>query len=309
MKIGLVDVDSKMPNLALMKISAYHKGQHDQVELTTPIFAASFQRIYCSQVFSWSKTPVLPDGAGKVWYGGPGLGSVQLMSGINDMCPDYDLYHCDYSIGFTTRGCPRRCEWCVVPAMEGNIRPEHDVDVFLRHGKVLLLDNNALAHPFGVQQMEKLVRLGVKVDYNQGLDARLIDDGVARLLSSLRWIRFVRLACDSDSMIDVVRRAVRRLSSAGFRGEIMAYVLAQDYESTSHRVEELEFMGVDPFVQPYRDRSGAGTNKLVSEYARYVNQKRLFRSILFEDFLAARKNSYLLNSNINNLQPTGEKIS
>lgn len=104
-KIGLIDVDSKIPNLALMKISAYHKAQGDSVELTSPLFVDQFDKIYASKIFKDSHLPMLPATA---IIGGSGFDlSIKLPPEIESQFPDYSLYRCDYAVGFTLRGFPQ----------------------------------------------------------------------------------------------------------------------------------------------------------------------------------------------------------
>lgn len=215
--------------------------------------------------------------------GGPGSGQNHtLPDKINNVCPDYDLYGMDYSMGFLTRGCPRSCNWCNVPSMEGGIRPEHDIELFLRHDKVILLDNNILASDYGIDQIRKIIKMDVKVDFNQGLDARLIDGVVAHLLMKVKWIRFIRMSCDYPAMMAPVQEAVTHLRAAGYSGEIFCYVLTEDIPSALERVEILRSIGVDPFVQPYRAPSGAQPDPLLRKFAKWVNRKALFKSVSWE---------------------------
>ena len=142
-KIGLIDIDSKIPNLALMKISAYFKGLGDDVELTAPLFANQYDQVFASKVFTYSSMPVLPEQA---IVGGSGYSlKTCLDEDMEHIMPDYDLYPgMDYSLGFTTRGCSRKCPFCIVPEKEGRIRFNADVYEFWdrRHKKIILLDNN-----------------------------------------------------------------------------------------------------------------------------------------------------------------------
>ena len=205
-KIGLIDVDGKMPNLALMKLSAWHKQQGDSVELTMPVLAAGYDKVYMSKVFTWSDMPCLPDNAE---VGGTGYDLHKtLPDEIEHLCPDYSLYNMDYSMGFLTRGCIRKCEFCFVPEKEGNIRSAAYLTEFLRHDRAVLLDNNVLAHHHGIDQIKLIAETGIKVDFNQGLDARLIDDGIAKLLAKVKWLKPIRLACDNTAMMEPVKKAV-----------------------------------------------------------------------------------------------------
>lgn len=219
MKVVLHDADcTSFPNLALMKLSAWHKAKGDSVERFMPMLHGEAESndciIYSSKVFTWkSADRYLPHSAVR---GGTGYGiNENLPEDVEHTCPDYNFYGVDYSLGFLTRGCIRSCPWCVVPTKEGAIRAHADIEEFCRHRDVKLMDNNVLAHSHGIAQIEKMARLDLRVDFNQGLDARLIDDAIARRLAALRWTRFLRLACDQKSQMPEVERAVRLLQAAG----------------------------------------------------------------------------------------------
>jgi len=281
-EVGVIDIDGKMPNLALMKLSAYHKAQGDEVTIITPVFAPGYEKVYASKVFTWSDLPCMEN----VEIGGTGVDlSVKLPDEVECLCPDYDLYHMDYSMGFLTRGCIRNCSFCFVPEKEGNIRPAADIEDFLRHDKVILLDNNVLAHEHGIKQIEKLADLKVKVDFNQGMDARLIDDGVAKLLAKVKWIRAIRLACDNSAMKKPLEEAVKRLRSNGYGKEIFCYMLVcDDTEEAQERAEFLRGLKVDPFAMPLRDREGHIPGYEARLFANWVNKKACFKSCTWSEF-------------------------
>lgn len=282
MKIGLVDIDSKIPNLALMKLSAWFKTQGTPAQMVEPLWARGYDQVYASQIFTWSNTPGLAESA---FIGGPGINRTpSLPQQVNDTCPDYNLYGIDYSMGYLTRGCPRKCSWCIVPQLEGDIRPEHDIEVFLRHNKAILMDNNVLASPFGIKQIEKISRMDVRIDFNQGLDARLIDKPMARLLARCKWIRFIRVACDFMEMLPIVINAVDLLRGAGYKGEIFCYVLVQEIETALERVNGLRAAGIDPFAQPYRDRNGNTPSDELKHFARWVNHKAIFKTVKWKEY-------------------------
>lgn len=190
MRIGLVDVDGhNFPNMALMKLSAWHKLRGDAVEFADPLFDR-YDRVYISKVFTF--TPDYPhDFACEVVKGGTGYRDyAQLLpEEVEHTCPDYGLYGYPHAVGFLTRGCVNRCPWCVVPHKEGGIRAHADIGEFLDgRRRAVLLDNNVLASEWGLAQIEKIIRLGVRVDFNQGLDARQIvrTPEIARLLARVK---------------------------------------------------------------------------------------------------------------------------
>lgn len=132
MLIGLHDSDkTKFPNLALMKISAWHKKQGDEVEVFTPELSNKYDKIYSSKVFAFTAEDNGLPGDERVIKGGTGYkNNSELPEFIEHIMPDYTLYNLDYSIGFLTRGCVRSCPWCIVPEKEGKIRKNADITEF-----------------------------------------------------------------------------------------------------------------------------------------------------------------------------------
>lgn len=288
MRIGLHDSDNTgFPNLALMKISAWHKAQGDTVEWWIPML--EWDKVYSSKVFTFTPEEMLlpPD----TIKGGTGYGIYDdLPNEIDAMFPDYSIYpHVDYAIGFLTRGCIRNCPWCVVPRKEGSIRPYSTWQEIKRTDSrdIVLMDNNILACPHGIEQLQSMVGQKVRIDINQGLDARLITDDIADLLAKLKWIRQIRMACDTDSMLPVVLQAIEKLKRFGVpASKVFVYVLVRDIESAERRVIALRDAGADPFAQPYRDfeRNLPPTNEQ-RDFARWVNHKAIFKSVkTFADY-------------------------
>lgn len=281
LQIGLHDNDGTgFPNYALMKIAAYHKAKGDSVEWWYPL--KEYDRVYSSKVFTFSnEEEYLPEGAIK---GGTGYGMLdELPEEIDAMFPDYSIYpECDYAIGFLTRGCIRRCPWCIVPSKEGNIRPYRTWREIKRPEcrDVVFMDNNVLASRHGIDQMRDMIGEDVRIDFNQGLDARLINAEVAEILSRLKWIRFIRMACDTDAMLKIVLRAVELLGQYGVKPyRIFVYMLVQDIESAERRAIALRDAGVEVFAQPYRDfENSIEPTKEMKDFARWVNRKPIFKS-------------------------------
>ncbi len=298
MRIALHKSDSTaFPNLALMKLAAWHRARGDQVEVFNPLpmFAMLYDRVYSSKVFSWTPERRLPPTAVK---GGTGYDlSATLPDEIEHVCPDYGFYGLSYSLGFLTRGCTRSCPWCVVPTKEGEIRAHADIEEFCRHREAKLMDNNVLAHPHGIAQIEKMARMGLAVDFNQGLDARLIDAGIARRLGALRWIRFLRLACDQKSQMPEVEKAVRLLRAAGgpYR-EYWCYVLVKNVDDAHDRVLFLESLKVTPFAQPYRDWKGTLPTRKQRIFARWCDQPRIRKTTPWPKFWAQHQQEEAANA-------------
>ena len=283
MKIGLVDIDSKIPNLALMKLSSFHKGLGDTTELTSPLFASGFDKVYASKVFSWDDPPVLPDGSELGGYGWD-MGS-SLPEEVEHTVPDYDLYGMNRSMGFTTRGCVRKCSFCAVSKTEGDIRPHTEIDEFVRHRDVILMDNNIIAHPHGIEQLEKLAKGRHRVDILQGVDVRLVDRSIAKVLGKSLFINPLRLACDSDGVVPAFKKAVTLLREENVTPKrYSAYVMVKELESGLRRIEELKSIDVDPFVQPFRDREGTPIPSDLKRLARWANHKAIYKTVKWEDY-------------------------
>ena len=287
MRIALHDADqTQFPNLALMKLSAYHKGIGDSVEWFAPLWPAD--QIYSSKVFTFSSVAELPSTA---TMGGSGYDmSVSLPDNIEHIMPDYSLYNCDYSLGFLTRGCSRNCPWCIVPKKEGAIRANADIEEFLQHDEAVLLDNNILASDHGIEQIQKMAKLGIKVDFNQGLDARLIDSAMAELLSTLKWRSPVRLACDHSGQIPSIMKAVKWLRWHNVTPRrYFCYMLVKDIDDALERVMFLKGIDVDPFAQPYIDPDGTEPTWIQKDFARWVNHKAEFKSRTWEEYADTKK--------------------
>jgi len=203
MNIGILAVDSNYPNLALMKISAWHKARGDHVEWYNPL--CFYDKVYSAKVFSFTPDYGYYINADQIEKGGTGYDMKKVLPiEIDRTIPDYELYNIDKNLayGFLTRGCPNRCKWCIVPQKEGNITPYMDIEeVSAGRKKVILMDNNVLASDYGLCQIEKIVSMKVHVDFNQGLDARLVTDEIAQLLAKVKWIKRIRFGCDTPGQI------------------------------------------------------------------------------------------------------------
>ena len=289
MRIGLVAVDghSGFPNLALMRLSAWHRSQGDQVEWWNGL--AHYDRVYLSKVFTFTPDVDTVINADEIVTGGTGYKDYGVLPpAVEAMPPDYSLYpNFSRAIGFMTRGCSRRCPWCLVPRKEGTVRPAAAWDEIKRPDsrEIVFLDNNVLASDFGLEQIDRMGGERVWVDFNQGLDARLIIPEAARMLARLHWIRFIRLSCDTSDMIPVVEQAAAYLREAGAASSrFWAYVLVQDMEDAHRRVLALRDMGITPFAQPYWDYDGGEPTPRQKAFARWVNQKSIFKSCDWVDY-------------------------
>ena len=294
MRVGLIAVDGHggFPNLALMRLSSWHKRQGDLVTWWNGF--ESNDRVYLSKVFTFTPDFDTVIDADEVITGGTGYKDFGSLPPEVEACPpDYSLYpKWKSAIGFLTRGCCHDCEWCIVPRKEGIVRPAAVWEGIKRPDsrEMILMDNNVLASDHGLEQIDRMGREAVWVDFNQGLDARQITPETARMLARLHWIRFVRLACDTSEMLPVIQRAAAYLKEAGVPpSRFWAYALVRDVKEAHRRVLALREMGVEPYAQPYRDYNGNEPTAEQQAFARWVNRKELFKSCTWEDF----KNKHL----------------
>ncbi len=273
-----------------MKLSSWHKAQGDTVK-----WAQEFEHydvLYKSKVFTFSTERTFFVSADQIVKGGTGYRDYDttLSVEVEHSCPDYSLYPAyRAAYGFLTRGCPNRCPWCVVPRKEGVIRPHAELSEFIADRKhAILMDNNVLASDFGLLQIEEIVRRGIRVDFNQGLDARIIaqNPDIARLLSRVKWMNFIRMAYDHAANEEPVMRAIENLKAAGVKPyRMFFYVLIKDVEDALRRIEQLRSVGAQPFAQPYRDfELNTRSTKEQRRLARWCNHKAIFNSVKFEDY-------------------------
>mgnify|MGYP000000709524 FL=1 len=290
MNIGILAVDSNFPNLALMKISAYHKAKGDQVEWYNPL--CEYDKVYTAKVFTFTPDYNYYINANQIEKGGTGYDIEKVLPiEVDRLQPDYSIYNIDsnLSYGFLKRGCPNRCKWCVVPKKEGKISPYMDIEeITAGRKKAILMDNNILASNYGLQQIEKIIKLGIKVDFNQGLDARLITDEIARLLAKVKWIKRIRFGCDTPGQIAEVERASALIDKYGYKGEYFLYCILMDFKESFARVnywksKSRRFL---PHCQPFRDLNNP--HQIIPQWqkdmAHWADRKEIYMSCDFKDF-------------------------
>lgn len=262
MRIGLIDVDGRrFPNLALMKISAWHKSQGDIVEWVEPLLW-DFDRVYQSKIFTFSPD-IDRSFPCEVIKGGTGYDiHSKLPEEIDRLQPDYSIYpNIDRktAYGFLTRGCPNKCPWCVVPQKEGKIRPYMDVEEIAIDGRnrLILMDNNILACDYGIDQLVKIANKGYRVDFNQAVDARRVTDDIAQIMARIKWIDYIRFGCDTPGQISECERAIAMIRKHGFNGRFFLYcILNNDFKESFERIDYWHRKAdwrIHPYAQPYRD--------------------------------------------------------
>lgn len=294
MKIRLIDIDSTIPNLALMKISAYYKSLGHEVgfNIVDPNI------VYASVIFRKNKH--LVDGL-KFFYpeaqiivGGSGYNlTSKLPDEIEYFRPDYTLYpECDYSIGFSTRGCFRNCHFCIVPEKEGKFKQAQHPEEWHNpeFNKIMFLDNNILFdRDYFFKITEWCIKNKLQVCFNQGLDIRLIDTEIAKQLLKMEKWKSVFFAWDHVKDEDIIKEKITQLKAAGFtksklKDLIHFYVYVDsdtEYEEGVYRCRELKKLYCNSFVMFNIDKE---PTPRIQKLRRWANKKPLYWSIDIDDY-------------------------
>ncbi len=287
MNIGLVDVDShNYPNLALMKISAWHKAHGDNVEWAMPMFG-DYDRVYQSKIFTFTPDEQTNWNC-EVVRGGTGYDIRSRLP--EDMerstAMDYSIYpQYEFSIQFFSRGCIRHCPFCLVHDKEGLIHPVEPLQLNPNGKHIEVLDNNFFANPEWKFAVDFLLATKQKVNLH-GVDIRIMNEEQAFWLNKLPLHKNVHIAWDLPQidLTDKLREVIRYIKP----WKLMCYVLVgfnSTIEQDMYRIERLRELGIKPFVMPYRDfENKTQPSQYAKDLAQYVNKPMIFKSCKFEDF-------------------------
>lgn len=275
-KIMLLDIDSKIPNLALMKLSAYHKAQGDEVFLDFPLMPTDKTYASCLYQKNKDKIPIV------AIKGGIGVDpKISLPSEVERMKPNYSLYpNIDFSLGYTYRHCPRKCPFCLVWQMSINKDKEHhSIWEFhdSRFKKIMLLDNNLFASPNWRQTFEEIWDADLKV-MEHGFDIRLLDEEKAQALAKTKFVGQIHFAFDQPEEETAVRQGITLLKNAGVNLIKVTFYVLCGFDTTPRqdidRVRILRELGTLPFVMKFHNRSD-GLNKFARLASRPAATKRI----------------------------------
>lgn len=299
MNIGLIDIDSRLPNLALMKISNYYKSNGRKVEFVQQ--GKKYDKIYASAIFTRSKgdcEKLINYYGDLIEIGGTGWDiNKALPEEIDRMKPDYDLYKVEdiaplikgigtkqrkvekaaeivnAGMGFTSRGCIRNCAFCFVPAKEGKFRNVAEIkDLINPRSNVLILhDNNLTADPFCIDKLREIKDRGLVVDINQGCDVRLMTEEIAQALSEVKHLRSIHYAWDLMGFEKQVLSGIKTLSKYIKNYRHMCFMLVgfdTTFEEDMYRFRRLDELGIRPYVMKYNQKSD---DERLNKFARWVN--------------------------------------
>lgn len=317
MKIGLIDVDGhNYPNLPLMKLSAWHKSKGDQVgwyDTWSGLFEP-YDKVYLSKVFSFTEDYTQPIYANEVHRGGSGYCittedgreifhkelNTNLPYEIEHIYPDYSLYPeqtKDTAYGFMSRGCPRGCSFCHVKDKEGlKSYKVADLSEFWRGQKdIELLDPNTLACKDWEDILGQLIESKSRVNFNQGLDIRMMTEHKAEMLSQIP-IKAIHFAWDryEDKSIIQPKFKIFRETSKIPAHNLQVYVLCGDKErklmdSDLERIYWLRDNGYAPYVTIYDMFSLPKGHELL-KLRRWVNNRFIFWGTnTFDEYLKENK--------------------
>lgn len=308
MKIGLIDVDGhNFPNLALMKLSAWHKARGDSVEWYQPLFSGHMDKVYMSKVFSFTPDYEYFVDADEVYRGGSGY-AITLENGkevynknldaplpdeIEHMYPDYSIYNItDTAYGFLSRGCPRGCSFCHVEAKEGRKSYKvADLSEFWSGQKnIVLCDPNILACRDWKDLLQQLIDSKAWIDINQGLDIRLMTAEKAEMIKQMK-VKELHFAWDRYEDKDIIVpkfQEFKQITKLDIR-KLIVYVLC-NYDTTLEqdleRIYTLRELGYWPYVMLY-DKEHIPRGHTYKKLQRWVNNRFIFAKCkTFDEYMS-----------------------
>ncbi len=286
MKVSLIDIDGTLPNLALVKLDRYYSTQGAEVTWDNDLVLPHADKIFVSCLFRKNKPLAESYRMYGAEIGGTGYNNTTVLpKEIYDIKPRINL-------DFATRGCIRKCPFCFVPEKEGKIVAERDLyDIWDGHSKdVVLMDNNILALPDHFKLIcKQLLKEGIRVDFNQGLDIRLVNDEIAQLLRKIKKTD-LRFALDDINLIKTFKRKLRILDKHIPGRHFFVYVYfcrAHSFEDVMERLLFLKENKCRPYLM--RDDDVRGDYEY-NTLASWVNQTRFFMATTYEEFKKLRRN-------------------
>jgi len=304
----ILDVDSTIPNIALMKIATYLRINNKSFEFKriglpgyrsknngVYIESNKYDKVYVSTIFSNNKGKVVINGGADIVKGGSGESlDVCLPKEIEHLDLDYSLYpDNDYSYGFITRGCIRNCPFCIVPKKEGKIYLYQDWRRVVRHKKVMFLDNNFLAYKEHKKILSEMVNFNLKFQFNQGLDIRLVDEENADLLSRAKYLGEYLFAFDNIKIERLVDRGLTLLKKyipKKWRTKFYVYCHPDmPIRDVIYRIEWLRSHYSLPYLMRDTKCWDSENRNFYIDLAAYCNQPSIFKTHTPEEYIRKRQ--------------------
>lgn len=284
MKVLLYQLDGKVPNIALMRLSAFFRAKGDEVEFRWTgnperLLWDDHDKVFGSAIFSKTlpKVERLKMEYPGAIVGGTGSGDPITLEDLGiGLEQDYSLYpKWQQSIGFLQRGCRLKCPFCVVPKKEGKMRPEQGVYDLWRGEpypkELIIMDNDFFGNPEWQQHIEDIRAGEFKVSFNQGINCRFLTPESAAAIASVNYrddsMKNKRIYTAWDNRKDEKRviRGLQYLEDAGVKPDhIMVYMLigywdGETKESWLYRRDALREFGARPYPMPFvRNRETVG---------------------------------------------------
>jgi hypothetical protein len=308
MKVLLLDVDSKIPNLALMKVSSFYKKLGSEVTLKRLNYSAyrkrnqvivdgsDFDKVFVSIIFGCNRDAIFVTGCEDQRFGGSGYNVEKKLPQAIEQCdPDYSIYpNCDTSIGFITRGCIRNCYFCIVPQKEGRLYFNQHPSEIIKHNKVRFLDNNILAYEDHKTTLQWLIDKKVKCSFNEGLDIRLINDENARLLAALNYYpsEYV-FAFDGIILKPIVQKRLdilKKYITKDWKLKFFIYCEPRmDIQlDVLKRVQWCRYNKCLPYIMRSSECYESDNKDFYTDLASWCNQPPLFKKLSFVEFMNKR---------------------
>lgn len=296
MKISLL-TDAPKYNLALMKLSAWHKAQGDTVVLNNPLEPSD--KTYASVLFDWNKDKFIAD-----VYGGPQFPDVILDPEVEKMRPDYELYNIDHSLGYTFRPCYRKCAFCLVKTLKQPDKRHHSIYEFhdKKFKKICLMNNNTFIDPFWRDTFEEIWAEDLKL-MEHGLDLRLVDEEKAEVIKKTKFHGRLHFAWDRIEDEKLIVRGLNCLKNHKITARF--YVLSGFFtgiEEDLHRCQILIDFDQVPYIMPYTTEPNVKNMKnFMNSPSHWWHDRKDIR-VAWNNFLLGKKHEKVDENQINLFQ-------
>lgn len=317
MKILLVNVDSRW-NMAIRKMFNYYRKEHDVEMLdlnfsgyphkkTKIIDGSGYDKVFVSNIFDINKDRVTVTNCNDVQFGGIGSNNPHLQLPCEiEMTDPYYFPDEDTSHGFITRGCIRNCWFCKVPKYEGKLKEYNSIESIVKHKKVKFYDNNILAYPDHMKVFQWcLDHPDIKVEFNQGLDFRLVNDENLEALSRLNYMGEYIFAFDEPKYMPLLEKKVALIKKYIPKPWKLKFYIyyhpSMDLKQLFDRVEWCRQHECLPYVMRDTACWNSPIKNFMIDYTAYCNQPSFFKNMTFEEFLVKRQVNKSINEHRRNL--------